>query len=129
MVLGSLRKILEKLKKSNFRKSSVKKIETSNQKSALICTWGSVWGLRNWFWILKKISSEKIIWVQKMCPFFMKNSLKTLKLYSKKKKFLKITFRQFSFFKLKIYVFISSGMHLHAPEPHLWWFYAKMNIN
>ena len=53
MVLGSLREILEKPPKQFFGNRAEKKSEASNQKSTLVCTWGSVWGLEQNFWIKK----------------------------------------------------------------------------
>ena len=54
MVLGSLWEILEKSPKISFSEiEQEKKSEASNQKSTLVCTWGSVWGLEQNFWIKK----------------------------------------------------------------------------
>ena len=57
-----------------FGNRAEKKSEASNQKSTLVCTWGSVWGLEQNFWIKQIFWSLKTYNVNGFSQFSMKIS-------------------------------------------------------
>ena len=90
---------------------------------------GTVWGVQKNFWINKKIWSKNTVLVQKLSPFSMIFFKISSKIHRFREKNAKIGFFKFFSQKLKIYVFISPGLYLHALETNFWWFYKFLKID